>query len=453
MVRPDRRKRMPAHHHRLRVRLLALFGSPLRVRHSIEARQTMALQWIGASLLLGVLVGSGVAVFDFLLQEEILVSLYSLRSFWVYGLLPLVGLIAASLLTRFAVPSREGGLTEDYILVFHDDRRHMRWQNLPGKLLASIVTIGTGGSMGLEGPSIYYGATLGDTLQSRFGRFFAREEGKMMLLAGCAAGMSAIFKAPLTGVIFAIESPHKDGIATRRLVPCLVASASSYLTCVLLAGSEPLFMQEGHRAFSVVDILLAVLLGACCGLGARFFVWLVSAVQKFLGTMPAWARPLAAGVVVGGLGMLVFAAAGEPFNYGPGYRLIRHLLEVQEPLLLLLFLFVAKSVATAFTAAGGGVGGLFFPMAAMGAAMGAGFNHFAGDSGGTLYPIIGTAAFVGGAYRTPLAAVAFVAETMGNPWSLIPAMLATVVSLMVMGERGLSEHQRPLPPLAGSREG
>jgi chloride channel protein, CIC family len=432
------------------LRFLALFGAPRDIRTSLQTRQRIAVRWVAASCLVGVLVGAGVAVFEFFLSDQLVAMLYSLQSNLAYALLPTVGLVGATLLTRFAVPSREGSLTEDYILVYHDKSRYMRWQNIPGKMLASVLTIATGGSMGLEGPSIYFGAALGDTIQRRLRRVFSEEDGKMLLVAGCAAGMAAIFKAPLTGVIFAVESPYKDGMASRRLISPLVASAASYVTFVLLAGNEPLFAHDGLKNLSVVDILLSVVLGVCCGIGARFFVWMMTTVKEFLRRMPAWMRPLVAGTVVGGLGLLVYSATAEPFNYGPGYHLIRHVLAVQEPLSLLMFLFVAKSVATAFTSSGGGVGGIFFPMAAMGTIMGAGFNHIVAEPGTSLYPIIGTAAFVGAGYRTPLAAVAFVAETMGNPWALIPAMLATVASLMVMGNAGISDLQRPLPVAAQS---
>lgn len=431
------------------VRFLALFGRPLEVRQSLRSRQSLALRWVLPSLVVGIVVGAGIAAFEFLLNDELVWSLYALKSPLLYALLPMAGLIAASLIVRFAIPSREGALTEDYILVYHERGRSMNWKNLPGKLLASMATIAAGGSMGLEGPAVYLGANVGDTFQRRLRRFFPGEDPRMLMVAGCAAGMAAIFKAPLTGVIFAVESPYKDGLASRRLIPALVASAASYVTFVLLAGNEPLFSPGGHRGLSVVDLLLSVLLGACCGLGARLFVGLMAGSRWLLGRLPSWTRPLAAGLAVGGLGVLVFSATSEPYIYGPGYRLIRHLLEVQEPLQFLVFLFVAKGVATAFTAAGGGVGGIFFPMAVMGAIMGAGFNHLVAAPEGNLYPIIGTAAFLGAGYRTPLAAVAFVAETMGNPWALIPAMLATVVSLVMMGRSSVSDHQRALPDPKG----
>lgn len=404
----------------------------------------MATRGVGFSLLVGVLVGGGVAAFEFLMQELLVARLYDIRNAWLYLLLPVAGLCAAALVTRWAVPSREGQLTEDYILVYHDQARHMRWQNVPGKMASSILTIAFGGSMGLEGPSIYFGASVGDAIQRRLGRFFTDEDRGVLLVAGCAAGMAAIFKAPLTGVVFAVESPYKEGLSTRSLIPALVASASSYITCVLLAGSEPLFGHDTSGGFNLPDLLLAVLLGICCGLGARLFVGMAAVARQALAPLPPWLRPLTAGLLVGALGALVYLATGDPLNYGPGYRLIRHLLVTPDPVELLLFLFVAKSVATAFTAAGGGVGGLFFPMAAMGAIMGSSFNHVVHQTGNSLYPIIGTAAFIGAGYRTPLAAVAFVAETMGNPWALIPAMLATVASLAVMGQSGISDNQRYL---------
>jgi CIC family chloride channel protein len=385
--------------------------------------------------------GALVAVFDFLLRDQAIYLLYQIQNAWLYVVLPVLGLVAATLVTRYAVPSREGALTEDYILVFHDQRRYMRWTNLPGKMVSSFITIACGGSLGLEGPSIYLGATVGDSLQNRFRAVFRNEDTRLLMVAGAAAGISAIFKAPLTGVLFAMEAPYKNSLAGRALIPALVSSASSYVTFVLLVGNEPLFAQEGHGAFKVRDILLAMVLGAMCGLLAKWFVWLVKRAQHLFGLMQLWLRPVLAGLVVGTLGVLVFRAAGEPYLYGPGYRLVRHVLETGGPLSLFCFFWVAKAVASAASLAGGGVGGVFFPMAVLGALTGSAFGQAIGEPHGTLYPLVGLAAFVGAGYRTPVAAVAFVAETTGNPWVLIPAMVATVVGFLVMGSSGISDEQ------------
>jgi CIC family chloride channel protein len=427
---------------RLWIRLLSLGGNPLGAGHTLREKEELFLRQILLAGILGVATGGLVAVFDFLLRDQAVWYLYNLDSSWMYLLLPVAGILLSALVTRTLVPSREGKLTEDYILVYHDRSRHMRIANLPGKMLASFLTIAMGGSMGLEGPSIYMGSTLGDWLQRRFNKLFSREDRKLLLVAGASAGMAAIFKAPLTGLVFSMEAPYKDSMASRALVPAMIASSTSYITYVLLVGSEPIFAQHENSRFEAEDILYAMLLGLCCGLGARLFLWLMRTARRLLDLIGnAWAGAAFAGLVVGGLGMTVFQVFGEPFIYGPGYHLIRHLLAFGNPLALLLLLLTAKMVATAFTAAGGGVGGLFFPMAVMGVIMGSAFVHLLPPTWGSLYPLIGLAAFVAAGYRTPLAAVAFVAETTGNPWILIPAMLASVTSFLTMGSQSISEHQ------------
>jgi CIC family chloride channel protein len=123
---------------------------------------------------------------------------------------------------------------------------------------------------------------------------------------------------------------------------------------------------------------------------------------------------------------------------------MHYLLVHREPLWLLTVLFGAKAVATALTFAGGGTGGIFFPMAAMGIILGTAFSHFVQWPTGSLYPLIGLAAFLGAGYRAPVAAVAFIAESSGNPWALLPGMVAAVASFTVMGEGGVSDEQRDL---------
>lgn len=431
---------------RLRLRLLSLGGTPLDTGRSWKEKEGVFLRHILLAGILGVVTGGLVAVFDFLLRDQAVWYLYNLNSAWMYLLLPMAGIPLAALVTRTLVPSREGELTEDYILVYHDRAKRMRLANLPGKLLASFVTIAMGGSMGLEGPSIYMGSTLGDALQQRFNKLFSREDRKLLLVAGASAGMAAIFKAPLTGLVFSMEAPYKDSMASRALVPAMIASSSSYITYVLLVGSEPIFAQRGVSHFDLLDLLYALLLGLCCGVGARLFVWAVRLARAGLGLIPfAWLRPVLAGLGVGALGMLVFRVFGEPYIYGPGYYVIRHLLVFRDPLLLMALLLAAKIAATALTSAGGGVGGLFFPMAVMGVITGSAFTHLLPASLGALYPLIGLAAFVAAGYRTPLAAVAFVAETTGDPWVLIPAMLASVASFLTMGKQSISRHQVSRP--------
>ena len=147
---------------------------------------------------------------------------------------------------------------------------------MPGKLLAGISTIGLGGAVGLEGPSIYAGSSLGLSLHSRLGSWLQREEARLLMTAGAAAGVAAVFKAPATGVMFAMEAPYREDVTPQALLPSLLAAASSYATFVALVGTEPvvpLLEEDSASVLSVqaVDLLGALLLGIGAGLGGRGF--------------------------------------------------------------------------------------------------------------------------------------------------------------------------------------
>ncbi len=427
---------------RLMLRAEAILGEPIHIHHALKARRGLFIRWVIMSLSVGVATGALVALIDFLIRSMAAPFLYGLKNPWAYLLLPPSGLVLAALIVKYLVPGTEGSLTEAYIVVYHNAKKHTRLANLPGKIAASLLTLAFGGSMGLEGPAIYTGASLGDALQMKMQKLFRREDLKLLLVAGAAAGMSAVFKAPLTGIIFAMEVPFVDSLAARALVPAMLASSASYLTFVLFVGAKPIFSRPEVFHLGPSAVGMSLLLGLCCGLGARLFVWFTNLMNCQLKRLPEVSRAAIAGLGVGSLGAISFLVFGEPYVLGPGYKLIKHLLSGHEPLSLILLLLGAKIAATAFTTAGGGVGGLFFPMAVMGTIMGSGFEHFMPGQHGAVYPIIGLAAFIAAGYRTPLAAVAFVAETTGNPWTLIPAMLASVVSFLVMGRHSISDEQR-----------
>src|SRR5262249_57004675 len=123
-----------------------------------------------------------------------------------------------------------------------------------GRLLASIATLGLGGAMGYEGPSVYLGAAVGSALQHRFSRFFSRDDAKALLVAGAAAGVAAIFKAPATGLVFALEVPYQEDFARRMLLPAGIAAALSYVTFVAITGTRPLFPVGGSPPFDLRDL-------------------------------------------------------------------------------------------------------------------------------------------------------------------------------------------------------
>lgn len=289
---------------------------------------------------------------------------------------------------------------------------------------------------------MYAGSALGALIQRRLPKAFRGADHRTLLVAGAAAGVAAIFKAPATGAIFALEVPFRDQMARRMLLPALVASASGYLVFVALSSTRPIFLLDSSLAgvFEYKDLAGAILIGISCAIGARAFSKLIRAAKAFT-LRPVVTRVIAAGAGMTGLFVISRALTGESLSLGPGYDVVAWLGE-EHALWLLAAVFCLRCLATATTVAGGGVGGLFIPLVVGGAVVGRMVGDVVNPLDPTLYTLLGVAAFLGAGYRVPLAAVMFVAETTGQPGFIVPALFAAVAAELVMGEQSITTFQR-----------
>jgi CIC family chloride channel protein len=318
-------------------------------------------------------------------------------------------------------------------------------RDLLNKLVAAVATLGSGGAMGLEGPSIYLGASLGAVGQRRFVRFFGGADRNLLLVAGAAAGIAAIFKAPATGAIFAIEVPYQDDLARRMLLPALVGAASGYLALVAVNGTAPLFPVSGLPALSFVDLTGAAGLGLVAALGARTFAWMLLAAKRIADRRHAVVRVAAAGGAIAILFATGRSLTGESLVLTPGYGVVTWALDPKRSVAILLAMLLLRCLATTATVSGGGVGGLFVPLVVAGALLGRAFGLVVGGDD-ALFLVIGIAAFLGAGYRVPLAAIMFVAETTGRPGFVVPAVIAAVMAELVMGRSSVTTHQKGTTP-------
>jgi CIC family chloride channel protein len=361
---------------------------------------------------------------------------------WVGALAPGLGLVLAAILLRTVGRGASPATSDEYLRAFHDADYPLRPRAFVGRMAAAAATLGSGGAMGLEGPSIYGGSAVGSMIQRRLPAAFRGADHRTLLVAGAAAGVAAIFKAPATGAIFALEVPFRDQFARRMLLPALVASASGYLVFVALSDVRPIFAFQIERTatFEYRDLAGAVLIGVCCAVGARAFSRLIRHA-KVVALQHAAIRIAGAAVVLAGLFVVSRLLTGESLTIGSGYEVIRWLAE-DHAVWLLLAVFVLRSLATATTVAGGGVGGLFIPLVVGGAIVGRMVGEVVNPDDRTLFIIIGMAAFLGAGYRVPLAAVVFVAETTGQPGFIVPALFAAVAAELVMGGQSITPFQR-----------
>lgn len=408
-----------------------------------------------ALVIAAVVVGAGtgllVAAFDKLTAGVMLERLFT-APLAIQAAAPVVGLAVAALSLRWIAGGANPATADAYVENFHDRTHPLPQRPVAGRIVASIATLGSGGAMGFEGPSIYLGAAFGSAVQNRFRRFLRADETKSLLVAGAAGGVSAIFKAPATGVLFALESPYQDDIARHGLIPALVAAATSYLTYVSLLGTRPLLsLTTAGAGFSGVDLFGAAVVGLAAGFGARGFAWVMRQAKHTAAAMPAIVRVALFGAGSAALALLSHHLFGDTLTIGPGYRTFAWIAEPHRAIWLIMALFALRLIATGCTVAGGGAGGMFIPLVIEGAVLGrlvaAVFDAAGLHAGGhpatatSLFTILGIAAFLGAGYRTPLAGVMFVAETTGKAVFVVPGLIAAAVSQLLMARSSVSPAQ------------
>ncbi len=421
-----------------------------RVRGLLSADELRALADRSWELLLlatltGAITGAAVALFDRAVVNGLLDPILQLSP-WLLAFAPLCGLAFAAGSLRWLGRQASPSSADLYLQAFHCSSKPIVLREVPARMLAAISTLGFGGAMGLEGPSLYLGSSIGVFLQRRLRRLSRRLDRRTLLVAGAAAGVAAIFKAPATGAVFALEVPFQDDLAHRMLLPALVGSATSYLSFVAINGTGPLFAVRGTPPFTFVDLVGALAIGVLAGLGARAFSALMR-LGKRLSEKDHPIRIIGAGLAIAALFGIGEALTGKPIVIGVGYSTIDWALMANRAIWLLLLILLLRCLATAATVTGGGVGGLFIPLVVAGALLGRAVGAVVGDVDNTLFLVLGVAAFLGAGYRVPLAAVTFVAETTGRPGFVVPGLLAAVAAELVMGRWSVTTFQRaPAPP-------
>jgi CIC family chloride channel protein len=404
----------------------------------------MSRQVVLLAALTGVISGLVVAGFDRLTADVLLDAVFGLPVA-IQVICPVIGLALAVLCLRAAGRATTPATTDDYIRAFHDPGGRLDLRLVPARIGASIATLGSGGPLGYEGPSIYFGAAVGAALQRRIARWVKPQDARVLLVAGAAAGVAAIFKAPVTGIVFALEVPYQEDLARRMLLPASISAAAGYVVFAAIAGTEPILPVAGQPPFNLVDLGGAAVLGLLAGCFARLFVYLLRLAKSLSGRGHPAVRVAAAGAVLAATVVLGEALGGTELTLGPGYQALTWALDPDRAVLAIVALATLRVAGTCATVGGGGTGGLFIPLVIQGALVGRAVGGIFDAQMTTLFPVVGMAAFLGAGYRVPLAAVVFVAEFTGRPGFVVPGLIAAVVAQLVMGRSSVSAYQLPGP--------
>ena len=397
------------------------------------------------SALIGLAVGLAAVIIKnlvHLIEELLKEGIQGEFNRYLIFILPIVGVTLTVLFIKYINrrPVRHG--IPSVLFAISKNNGIMRPHNLYSSIITSALTVGFGGSVGLEGPTVATGGAVG----SNVGRLLnmSYKEVILLLACACAGAMSAIFKAPIAGIVFALEVIMLD-LTMWAVIPLLIASAPGALTSYLFLGQNVLYTFQVSEKFQMDQIHYYILLGIITGLVSVYFTKIYMYISNFFERMTSvWLRLGIAGVL---LGIIILFL---PPLYGEGYEIINLSLKGdftalfegtlyenwQNSFFLLLIAFVLiigfKVVATTLTFAAGGIGGIFAPSLFMGAntglMVGLILNQLGVDISLSNMALVGMAGVIAGVVHAPLTAIFLIAEITGGHELFMPLMLASTIS-------------------------
>ena len=426
--------------------------------------QRYLIKWLFLSTLIGIVAGVSAIVFTLAIDFVTHFSLGRLVGYlppspvgegkngimpilhrWRLPIVTAIGGLLSGIIVFSLAPEAEGHGTDAAIDAIHHKRGRIRARIPPIKLIASAITIGTGGSGGREGPTAQMSAGFGSILADWFG--LNVQDRWIAVCVGIGAGIGAIFRAPLGGALMAAEVLYIHDLEVEALIPTLMASIIGYSIYGAYYGYVPIFGDFGRLNFNhPAQLLYYAMLGTVCGLGGLLYKECFYGTTKLFHrvSMPRWIKPAIGGFAVGLLGLLIPGALHTGYGW---VQISMGKAILGLPLWIVLMLPFAKIVSTSLSIGSGGSGGIFGPGMVIGGMFGASFwrvthNFFPGmPADPAPFVMIGMMSLFGGIAHAPLAVMLMVAEMTGNLSMLAPAMLAVAISTAVVGDHTIYKSQ------------
>lgn len=358
----------------------------------------------------------------------------------------LTGLFTGWLVSRFIPDTVSGGTdgTDATINVFHNKGGFLRPMVPFIKGLTSIMTIASGGSAGREGPITQIGAGIGSWLSDKFD--FSAKERRILLLAGAAGGLGAVFRAPLGGALTAIEVIYKEDFESEAMLPSIMSSVVAYSVFSLVYGTEPIFGIPRFHFHDPRELIFYAILALVCAASGWLYVKtfytikykLFFPLKEKVGLM--WSTACG-GLLMGLMGMLY------PKVLSGGYGWLELAILGQLPIAAMCWIIVGKTLATSVTIGSGMSGGMFAPALFVGGMSGG----LVGKLGHKFFPdivtqpgayiLVGMAAFFAGVANAPIGPLVMVTELTQGYGLLAPLMLASAICIVLSRSTSLYENQ------------
>lgn len=370
---------------------------------------------------------------------------------WLLAIVPAAGgLIAGLIIFKFA-PEAAGHGTDAAIHAYHFKDGSVRIRVPLVKAVTSALTIGSGGSGGIEGPIAQIGSGFGSMIAS--GLKLSPAERRILMAAGMSAGIGAIFRAPLAGALFAAEVLYRDAdLEHEIIVPAFISSIVAYSIFATKFGWSPVFSVPDYVFTHPLQLLpylaLAVVLAVAAVFYIRFFYFCHYGFAKW--RIPNYLKPAVGGLLTGIIGLVLYFTLDGRFSaMGQSYGIIQH--AFHDPgavgLRALVVIALAKIVTTSFSIGSGGSGGVFGPSIVIGGCIGGAVGLIAERflPGLEIEPgafvVVGMAGFFAAAAHCPISTLIMVGELTGNYHLLVPSMLVCVIASQLTRGHTLYEAQ------------
>ena len=365
---------------------------------------------------------------------------------YLFLIYPILGILIVGLYVRFIVKDNISHGVTRVLYAISQNKSRLKFHNTYTSVVASSITIGFGGAVGAEGPIVNTGAAIGSNLGSLFR--LSPQILMMLVGSGAAAGVAGIFKAPIAGMLFAIEVLMID-LTTVSVMPLLISSITAATVSYIFTGYSPEFIFDQSEAFLTNRIPYVIILGILCGFISLYFTKVIGMMENTFAKMKSpWSR-FGFGAIV--LSALIFCF---PPLYGEGYEAITELL-TGEPsslfdgsvfysfkdnvwfvLLFLLMIILSKVFATSATNGGGGVGGTFAPSLYVGCMTGFFFAYLINTLGFSPdealscknFALMGMAGVMAGVMHAPLMGIFLTAEMTGGYQLFLPLLIVSTIS-------------------------
>ena len=423
-------------------------------------------KWLPIAILIGIVSGVGALVFDYAISffsnlflgnivgfvpptplgEGGIAPTFTFNPFLLPMVTTLGGLISGIIVFGLA-PEAEGHGTDAAIDAFHNKKGEIRSRTPIVKLLASAITIGSGGSAGREGPTAQIGAGFGSFIGKRL--HLSLHDRRIALAVGIGAGIGAIFKAPFGGAILAAEILYFSDFEVDALLPGFIASTVGYSVLGFVKGWTPVFGTVNLGSFQdPINLPFYALLGLACGLLGIGYVLSFYGIKDAFKRLkvPNFVKPAIGGLAIGLIGVFF------PQILGVGYGWLQLLIDgnfTAIPLLILPVIIVLKIISTSLTIGSGGSGGVFGPALVIGGMLGAvvwaTLNYLIPNfqPSSAVFVIVGMMAFFGGVGKVPVAVILMASEMTGSYTLLVPSMIATAIAYVITGRHTLYKSQLP----------